>query len=175
MLLAPLHTGHPCDRPAAFRPVARKWRLGTLGRGGLGRFPSVLASQGGCSARGFLLFKVQRVCQAGVANYLGIRAAHISSMSPCLRPTRAYQIVIEAEGIRDNVQNWRTGVLAHLVNALGLERVMQVVLAHRRLVRSADFSGLIMSRRTRQSTKIAPGSRSCKECLSKETLIALRS
>jgi phosphosulfolactate synthase (CoM biosynthesis protein A) len=36
----------------------------------------------------------------------------------------AYQIMIESEGITENVQTWRTDVVARIVNALGLERVM---------------------------------------------------
>jgi phosphosulfolactate synthase (CoM biosynthesis protein A) len=36
----------------------------------------------------------------------------------------AYQIMIESEGITENVRNWRTDVPAKIVNALGLERVM---------------------------------------------------
>ena len=36
----------------------------------------------------------------------------------------AYQIMIESEGITENVQTWRTGVVAQIVNALGLEKVM---------------------------------------------------
>jgi phosphosulfolactate synthase (CoM biosynthesis protein A) len=36
----------------------------------------------------------------------------------------AYQIMIESEGITENVRSWRTGVVARIVNALGLERVM---------------------------------------------------
>jgi len=36
----------------------------------------------------------------------------------------AYQIMIESEGITENVHNWRTDVVARFVNALGLERVM---------------------------------------------------
>jgi phosphosulfolactate synthase (CoM biosynthesis protein A) len=36
----------------------------------------------------------------------------------------AYQIMIESEGITENVATWRTDVVAQVVNALGLERVM---------------------------------------------------
>jgi phosphosulfolactate synthase (CoM biosynthesis protein A) len=36
----------------------------------------------------------------------------------------AYQIMIESEGITENVRAWRTDVVARIVNALGLERVM---------------------------------------------------
>jgi phosphosulfolactate synthase (CoM biosynthesis protein A) len=36
----------------------------------------------------------------------------------------AYQIMIESEGITENVQTWRTDVVARIINALGLERVM---------------------------------------------------
>ena len=36
----------------------------------------------------------------------------------------AYQIMIESEGITENVHAWRTDVVARIVNALGLERVM---------------------------------------------------
>src|SRR5947207_581533 len=36
----------------------------------------------------------------------------------------AYQIMIESEGITESVQAWRTDVVARIVNALGLERVM---------------------------------------------------
>ena len=36
----------------------------------------------------------------------------------------AYQIMIESEGITENVRTWRTDVVARIVNALGLERVM---------------------------------------------------
>lgn len=36
----------------------------------------------------------------------------------------AYQIMIESEGITENVRSWRTDVVARIVNALGLERVM---------------------------------------------------
>jgi phosphosulfolactate synthase (CoM biosynthesis protein A) len=36
----------------------------------------------------------------------------------------AYQIMIESEGITENVRTWRTEVVAQIVNALGLEKVM---------------------------------------------------
>jgi len=36
----------------------------------------------------------------------------------------AYQIMIESEGITENVPTWRTEVPARIVNALGLDRVM---------------------------------------------------
>src|SRR5947209_5022923 len=36
----------------------------------------------------------------------------------------AYQVMIESEGITENVRAWRTGVVARIVNALGLEKVM---------------------------------------------------
>ncbi len=36
----------------------------------------------------------------------------------------AYQIMIESEGITENVHTWRTDVVARIVNALGLEKVM---------------------------------------------------
>jgi len=36
----------------------------------------------------------------------------------------AYQVMIESEGITENVRAWRTEVVARIVNALGLERVM---------------------------------------------------
>jgi phosphosulfolactate synthase (CoM biosynthesis protein A) len=36
----------------------------------------------------------------------------------------AYQIMIESEGITENVSTWRTGVVARIVNALGLEKIM---------------------------------------------------
>ncbi len=36
----------------------------------------------------------------------------------------AYQIMIESEGITENVGVWRTDVVARIANALGLERVM---------------------------------------------------
>jgi phosphosulfolactate synthase (CoM biosynthesis protein A) len=36
----------------------------------------------------------------------------------------AYQIMIESEGITENVRTWRTDVVARIVNGLGLERVM---------------------------------------------------
>ena len=36
----------------------------------------------------------------------------------------AYQVMIESEGITESVRAWRTDVVARLVNALGLERVM---------------------------------------------------
>jgi phosphosulfolactate synthase (CoM biosynthesis protein A) len=36
----------------------------------------------------------------------------------------AYQIMIESEGITENVRTWRTDVVAKIVNALGLEQVM---------------------------------------------------
>ncbi|MCI0462505.1 MAG: phosphosulfolactate synthase, partial [Gemmataceae bacterium] len=36
----------------------------------------------------------------------------------------AYQVMIESEGITENVRAWRTDVVAGVVNALGLERVM---------------------------------------------------
>src|SRR5207237_8638802 len=36
----------------------------------------------------------------------------------------AYQIMIESEGITENVRGWRTDVVARIVNAVGLERVM---------------------------------------------------
>jgi phosphosulfolactate synthase (CoM biosynthesis protein A) len=36
----------------------------------------------------------------------------------------AYMIMIESEGITENVKSWRTDVPAKIVNALGLERVM---------------------------------------------------
>jgi phosphosulfolactate synthase (CoM biosynthesis protein A) len=36
----------------------------------------------------------------------------------------AYQVMIESEGITENVRTWRTGVVAKIVNALGLEKVM---------------------------------------------------
>jgi phosphosulfolactate synthase (CoM biosynthesis protein A) len=36
----------------------------------------------------------------------------------------AYMIMIESEGITENVSAWRTDVVARIVNALGLERVM---------------------------------------------------
>jgi phosphosulfolactate synthase (CoM biosynthesis protein A) len=36
----------------------------------------------------------------------------------------AYQIMIESEGITESVHAWRTDVLAQIVDALGLERVM---------------------------------------------------
>jgi phosphosulfolactate synthase (CoM biosynthesis protein A) len=36
----------------------------------------------------------------------------------------AYQIMIESEGITENVAEWRTDVVARVVNGLGLERVM---------------------------------------------------
>jgi phosphosulfolactate synthase (CoM biosynthesis protein A) len=36
----------------------------------------------------------------------------------------AYQIMIESEGITENVRAWRTDVVAKLANGLGLERVM---------------------------------------------------
>jgi phosphosulfolactate synthase (CoM biosynthesis protein A) len=36
----------------------------------------------------------------------------------------AYQIMIESEGITENVRTWHTDVVARIINALGLERVM---------------------------------------------------
>jgi len=36
----------------------------------------------------------------------------------------AYQIMIESEGITENVRTWRTDVPARLIDALGLERIM---------------------------------------------------
>jgi phosphosulfolactate synthase (CoM biosynthesis protein A) len=36
----------------------------------------------------------------------------------------AYQIMIESEGITENVRTWRTDVVARIINALGLEKVM---------------------------------------------------
>jgi phosphosulfolactate synthase (CoM biosynthesis protein A) len=36
----------------------------------------------------------------------------------------AYMIMIESEGITENVKAWRTDVPAKIVNALGLDRVM---------------------------------------------------
>jgi phosphosulfolactate synthase (CoM biosynthesis protein A) len=36
----------------------------------------------------------------------------------------AYMLMIESEGITENVQSWRTEVPARIVNALGLEKVM---------------------------------------------------
>src|SRR5581483_10388332 len=36
----------------------------------------------------------------------------------------AYQVMIESEGITENVRAWRTDVVARFVNALGLEKVM---------------------------------------------------
>ncbi|HLJ92487.1 MAG TPA: phosphosulfolactate synthase [Gemmataceae bacterium] len=36
----------------------------------------------------------------------------------------AYQIMIESEGITENVRSWRTDVVARIVNALGLDKVM---------------------------------------------------
>ena len=36
----------------------------------------------------------------------------------------AYMIMIESEGITENVKHWRTGVVAKVVNQLGLEKVM---------------------------------------------------
>lgn len=36
----------------------------------------------------------------------------------------AYQIMIESEGITENVQTWRTDVVARIINALGLDQVM---------------------------------------------------
>ena len=36
----------------------------------------------------------------------------------------AYMIMIESEGITENVRNWRTDVVAKIVHALGLEHVM---------------------------------------------------
>jgi phosphosulfolactate synthase (CoM biosynthesis protein A) len=36
----------------------------------------------------------------------------------------AYQVMIESEGITENVRTWRTDVVARVANALGLERVM---------------------------------------------------
>ncbi len=36
----------------------------------------------------------------------------------------AYQVMIESEGITENVRTWRTDVVARFVNALGLERLM---------------------------------------------------
>jgi phosphosulfolactate synthase (CoM biosynthesis protein A) len=38
--------------------------------------------------------------------------------------TGAYQIMIESEGITENVRVWRTDVVARIANALGLEKVM---------------------------------------------------
>jgi phosphosulfolactate synthase (CoM biosynthesis protein A) len=36
----------------------------------------------------------------------------------------AHQIMIESEGITENVQTWRTEVVARIVDALGLDKVM---------------------------------------------------
>jgi len=36
----------------------------------------------------------------------------------------AYMIMVESEGITENVQSWRTDVVARFINALGLERLM---------------------------------------------------
>jgi phosphosulfolactate synthase (CoM biosynthesis protein A) len=36
----------------------------------------------------------------------------------------AYQVMIESEGITENVRTWRTDVVARVIDALGLERVM---------------------------------------------------
>jgi phosphosulfolactate synthase (CoM biosynthesis protein A) len=36
----------------------------------------------------------------------------------------AYMVMIESEGITENVKSWRTDVPAKIINALGLERVM---------------------------------------------------
>jgi phosphosulfolactate synthase (CoM biosynthesis protein A) len=38
--------------------------------------------------------------------------------------TGAYLIMIESEGITENVRNWRTDVVAKFIDALGLEKVM---------------------------------------------------
>lgn len=37
---------------------------------------------------------------------------------------RAYLIMIESEGITENVETWRTDVVARIAGALGLEKVM---------------------------------------------------
>ncbi len=36
----------------------------------------------------------------------------------------AYMIMIESEGITENVKSWRTDVLAKIINSLGLQKVM---------------------------------------------------
>lgn len=36
----------------------------------------------------------------------------------------AYMIMIESEGITENVKNWRTDVVAKIINELGLEKIM---------------------------------------------------
>lgn len=36
----------------------------------------------------------------------------------------AYQVMIESEGITENVEHWRTDAVARIVDALGLERIM---------------------------------------------------
>ena len=36
----------------------------------------------------------------------------------------AYMIMIESEGITENVRSWRTDVVAKVVNELGLEKIM---------------------------------------------------
>jgi hypothetical protein len=36
----------------------------------------------------------------------------------------AYQVIMEPEGITENVRRWRTEVVTRVVNALGLDRVM---------------------------------------------------
>ncbi len=36
----------------------------------------------------------------------------------------AYMIMIESEGITENVKNWRTDVISKIINGLGLEKVM---------------------------------------------------
>jgi phosphosulfolactate synthase (CoM biosynthesis protein A) len=36
----------------------------------------------------------------------------------------AYQVMIESEGITENVERWRTDVIARIVDALGLDRIM---------------------------------------------------
>ena len=38
--------------------------------------------------------------------------------------TGAYMIMIESEGITENVTPWRTDVAAKFINGLGLEKIM---------------------------------------------------
>lgn len=66
----------------------------------------------------------------GASSVEELEAEGTSDPSRAIRAARAYLdagahlIMVESEGITENVRSWRTGVVARIVNELGLEKVM---------------------------------------------------
>jgi phosphosulfolactate synthase (CoM biosynthesis protein A) len=78
----------------------------------------------GCSNSRFAFSTRLGVRSAGSAAEGTHDAAWVIQLARRFLDAGAYQIMIESEGITENVRTWRTDVPARLIDALGLDRIM---------------------------------------------------